>query len=102
PRALLGSQDLQRARLARHVEQTVDVISCRHQHGEGDASKLLWGPRTRHGNLREGLIHGRERQQSAARLKPEIILVWPKYPNALLHHRLTTRHELRRLLNFIT
>jgi hypothetical protein len=28
--------------------------------------------------------------------------VWPKYPNALLYHRLPTRHEPRRLLNFIT
>ena len=28
--------------------------------------------------------------------------VWPKYPNALLYHRLPTRHESRRLLNFIT
>jgi len=27
-----------------------------------------------------------------------VYLVWPKYPNALLYHRLPTRHESRRLL----
>src|SRR5712691_1332840 len=74
PRALLGSQDLRRARLARHVEPTIDVVACRYHHGQGDASKLLRGPRTRRGNLREGVVQGPERQESAARLKPEIIV----------------------------
>jgi CheY-like chemotaxis protein len=30
----------------------------------------------------------------------EIDLVWPKYPNALYCHRVQTRHDSPRLLNF--
>src|SRR5262249_27756291 len=74
PRALLGSHDLRRARLARHIEPTINVVGCRDHHGQGDASKLLRGPRTHRAHLREGFVQGPERQESAARLKAEILV----------------------------
>src|SRR5262245_48224949 len=74
PCALLRSQDLRRPRLAPPVEPTIDVLACRDYHGQGDAAKLLRGPRARRGDFCEGFVQGPERQERTTRLKPEIIV----------------------------
>src|SRR5262249_33876094 len=65
PIAVLGSHDLRRTGMARHVKPTVDVLSCRHQDGQRDASKQLQGPRTRRSHLPEGFVQGQECQETA-------------------------------------